>query len=131
MGTRWDLRAILFLICLFLMLEEVAARNRSCLFQNPWSANSCRGTASAQNTFSHSGLIIIVWVQCFSQCDNGHLITEHVISICELSCSVQPSSPCCHQLYFSRLQLFRSSQEWLLHTSCLSPHLHTLGFLLL
>lgn len=79
--TRWELRTVLFLTRLYLMLEEVAARNTDCLFLNPQSSNSCTHTASARRTLLLSGVIMIVWVQCSLQCDNGHLITEHVLSV--------------------------------------------------
>lgn len=79
--TRWELRAVLFLTRLYLMLGEVAARNTDCLFPNPQSSNSCTHTASARRTLLLSGVIMIVCVRCSSQCDNGHLITEHVLSL--------------------------------------------------
>ena len=79
-GTRWELGAVLFLKRLYLMLEEVAARNTDCLFPKPQSSNSCTHTASARRPLLLSGAIMTVWVRCSSQRDNGHLITEHVLS---------------------------------------------------
>lgn len=75
--------------------------------------------------YIHGG-IKIVWVLCFSECDNAHLIAYHVPSTCEISRSIQLSSrlvtgSISHACAFL-------SPEWLFQIFRLFSHLHTLSF---